>query len=286
MLAWYAVCMTEVVGEAAGDELVEWVDEDNEVIEVVTRRRMREENLRHRSVSILVLGTDGRLLVHQRSDDKDLLPGWWDVCIGGVVGVGESYDNAAVRELAEEIGVDVDDPALSDPPLIDLGLARHDGPHANEISHLYQLVHDGPFTYADGEVLQARFVGPDEFGELVGEFPFLPGSVAMLLAFVPEFARAHEAATGAAVPSERLRWRTVHRVEFTIEPFIEGQPGPHVTAPIDALAAMGIETEFGPFGSGCSVIPELTSGAVSAVINAAFENGATHVNIDVTRDDA
>ena len=270
-------------GDTTGDELVAWVDEHDELIEVVTRRRMRDENLRHRSVSILVLGTDGRLLVHQRSDDKDLLPGWWDVCVGGVVGFAEGYDEAARRELAEEIGIDAIAEGIE---LLDLGMAQHDGPHAAEISHLYQLEHDGPFTFADDEVAQARFVTPDEFGALARDHPFLPGSLAMLLAFVPEFARAHAEATGTRGTSDALRWDTVHRVEFTIEPFVEGQPGPHVTAPIDALAAMGVEAEFGPFGSEFRVTSALTSATVSAVINAAFENGATHLNIDVTRDDA
>jgi isopentenyldiphosphate isomerase len=265
-----------------GDELVEWVDEFDVVIEVVTRRRMRTENLRHRSVSILVMSSDGRLLVHQRSDDKDLLPGWWDVCVGGVVGVGESSPDAAIRELAEELGIEL---AADATALVDLGRAQHVDSHAVEVSDLYRLVHDGPFRFADGEIAQARFVTPTEFGELVGSHPFLPGSIAMLLTFVPEFAHAHAIATAAAAAGERLRWDTVHRVEFTIEPFIEGQPGPHVTAPIEALAAMGIEAEFGPFGSGCRVEPACTSGAVSAVINAAFENGATHVNIDVTKDE-
>ena len=97
---------------------------------------------------------------------------------------------------------------------------------------------------------------------------------------------AQQPATGARAAPDALRWDTVHRVEFTIEPFVEGQPGPHVTAPIDALAAMGVEAEFGPFGSEFRVTSALTSATVSAVINAAFENGATHLNIDVTRDDA
>jgi uncharacterized protein YqgV (UPF0045/DUF77 family) len=73
-------------------------------------------------------------------------------------------------------------------------------------------------------------------------------------------------------------------VEFTIEPFVEGRPGPHVTAAIDAAAARGLDVEVGPFGS--SVVVELAEvGAVIGVISdAAMANGATHVSVHVARE--
>ncbi|HUF97465.1 MAG TPA: hypothetical protein VMM60_04995 [Ilumatobacter sp.] len=73
----------------------------------------------------------------------------------------------------------------------------------------------------------------------------------------------------------------MHRVEFTVEPFIEGQPGPHVVAPIEALTASGIEVEVGPFGSSCLVEATATADAVGIIVREAFARGATHVNIDV-----
>ena len=73
----------------------------------------------------------------------------------------------------------------------------------------------------------------------------------------------------------------MHRVEFTIEPFLEGQPGPHVTAAIDAASALGHEVEVGPFGSGCVVRSAEIADVVAAVVGAAVANGADHVNIDI-----
>ncbi len=73
----------------------------------------------------------------------------------------------------------------------------------------------------------------------------------------------------------------MQRVEFTIEPFVEGSPGPHVTEPIAAISSMGVQVELGPFGTGCTVDEQRTAEVVAAVVNAAFANGATHVNIDV-----
>ena len=77
----------------------------------------------------------------------------------------------------------------------------------------------------------------------------------------------------------------MHRVEFTIEPFVEGRPGPHVTAAIDAVTDLGHDVEVGPFGSGCVVPLDTTADVVAAVIRAAVANGADHVNIDIQQVD-
>lgn len=166
-------------------ELVEVVDASDRVIEVVTRARMRAENLLHRSVAIAVFGTDGRLLVHRRSDAKDVWPGRWDVCVGGVVAVGESYDEAAARELAEEIGVEIDPGAR---PLRHVADGRYDDEHVRTITRLYVVEHDGPFHFADGEVTEARLVTPDELRILSARETFLPDSWTLALPHLGAFA--------------------------------------------------------------------------------------------------
>lgn len=75
----------------------------------------------------------------------------------------------------------------------------------------------------------------------------------------------------------------MQRVEFTIEPFLEGRPGRHVTAPTDALRDMGVDVEIGPFGSSCDVDDGRTGEVVATVVRLAVEHGASHVNVDVTR---
>ena len=42
---------------------------------------------------------------------------------------------------------------------------------------------------------------------------------------------------------------TMLNVEFTVEPFVEGSPGAHVTAAVAAVERCGLSVDFGPFGS-------------------------------------
>ena len=71
-------------------------------------------------------------------------------------------------------------------------------------------------------------------------------------------------------------------LEFTIEPFVEGHPGPHVRAAVDAVEALGVAVEFGPFGSSCRTASTTMSAVAAAIVQEAFANGATHVSMHVS----
>ena len=70
------------------------------------------------------------------------------------------------------------------------------------------------------------------------------------------------------------------RVEFTVEPFVDGAPGPHVRAALDTIAAAGVEAEFGPFGSSFVVDHDGLQVLTDAVA-AAMAAGATRVSTQV-----
>jgi 8-oxo-dGTP pyrophosphatase MutT (NUDIX family) len=106
------------MSETVGEELVEVVDRAGNVLDVVTRSRMRAERLRHRCTYVAVVeGPADRgfgdgldlatpLVVHRRADWKDTYPSFWDVAFGGVCGAGERWEASARRELVEEAGIE------------------------------------------------------------------------------------------------------------------------------------------------------------------------------------
>ena len=155
-------------------ELVDVVDLDDGVLATVARTRLRAENLRHRAVFVLVRSSRGEVLVHRRSDTKDLWPGLWDLAVGGVVTAGEGYDDAAVREIAEELGV-------TGVVLERLGGGRYEDDDVRLLGVVYRIEHDGPFTFADGEVVEAAFVGLADLEERLRQDRFVPDSVALVL---------------------------------------------------------------------------------------------------------
>ena len=89
----------------ASTESVVVVDDNNNILGAVPRKDMRAQALCHRATYIFVFNSLGQLYVQQRTESKDIYPGYFDPATGGVVTEGESYDHAARRELAEELGI-------------------------------------------------------------------------------------------------------------------------------------------------------------------------------------
>nr|BFD88322.1 hypothetical protein StreXyl84_77230 [Streptomyces sp. Xyl84] len=90
------------------DELVERVDDHDRVSGVVVGRRQAiREGWLHRVAVTVCRDERGRILVHRRSGQLSRFPGLCEAVVGGAVDVGESYEQAAARELAEELGIRV-----------------------------------------------------------------------------------------------------------------------------------------------------------------------------------
>lgn len=166
----------DAVNEPSGParEPVDEVSRDGTVLRTVTRGEMRAGRLRHRAVFIAVLDGGGRLLVHRRSADKDLWPGWWDVCVGGVLAAGEDWAAGAERELAEELGVTVSE-------LVPLGDGLYEDRDVALVARCFVAVHDGPFPCPDGEITETRWVDAGGLGQLLSVEKFLPDGAALVL---------------------------------------------------------------------------------------------------------
>jgi isopentenyldiphosphate isomerase len=153
---------------AVSDEPVEVVDADGEVLDVVTRAEMRARNLRHRAVAVFVRRSDGDLLVHQRAPWKDVWPSYWDLAFGGVCAVGETWIDAARRELREEAGIAG--------PLEPAGRGAYEDDAVSAVAEAFTITHDGPCTFPDGEVVASAWIPLAELPAWVATHDVCPDS--------------------------------------------------------------------------------------------------------------
>jgi 8-oxo-dGTP pyrophosphatase MutT (NUDIX family) len=159
-------------GRPADRGLVDVIDHDGRVTAVVSRAVMRRDNLRHRSVGILVMNSAGEVLVHRRAETKDVWPGQWDIAAGGVVESGEAAEAAARRELGEELGIEGTEMRF-------LGEADFEDGAVRCRCSMFEVRHDGPVRFADGEVAEARWVPARELADFLRSRRVVPDSVAV-----------------------------------------------------------------------------------------------------------
>lgn len=91
------------------EELIQVVDEHTgePTGELVTRKDIFEKKLWCRSTNVFIVNSEGQILCHQRSLNKERFPGVWSTHFGGHVTAGESFKINAVKELEEEVGLPV-----------------------------------------------------------------------------------------------------------------------------------------------------------------------------------
>lgn len=152
----------------AQDEILDIVDEHDTVIGQAPRRRVYAERLRHRAAFVLVRDAEGRVFVHRRSDRKLVFPSHHDMFVGGVVGTGETYDEAARREAAEELGV----PDL--PPPTPLFRFLYETPEHTWWSAIYEVRCDAPVDPQPEEVAWHTFLTDEELRQRLDEWLWVP----------------------------------------------------------------------------------------------------------------
>ncbi|MEO6997859.1 MAG: phosphotransferase [Terracoccus sp.] len=129
----------------AAEEQVGVYDADGREVTSVPRSRMRAENLRHGATAVVVRDDLGRVYVHRRTTTKDVYPGLLDFAAGGVLQAGENPYDGAVREAAEELGV-------QGVPLVDAGEADYADRSSTYRAFRYITIYDGPIRWQPEEV--------------------------------------------------------------------------------------------------------------------------------------
>jgi len=85
-----------------------YIDVVNKKDEVIGKELKSEKLLKgfiSRVVAVYLRDSEGKFLMCKRADHKDDAPGLWDLAVCGNVESGETYEEAAARELKEELNI-------------------------------------------------------------------------------------------------------------------------------------------------------------------------------------
>jgi isopentenyl-diphosphate Delta-isomerase len=159
---------------------VDIVDESDKVIGSATLGECLSKGIIHRAVAVLVVRSNGSVLLQQRSVKDDWHPGLWTVSCTGHVKEGETYDAAGRRELKEELGLQTPIearskhriPTIREGPLVE-----------NEWVQLFVTRTESEVSIDPVEVEAVRVVDPSELAALISRGPLTPDARILLSAY-------------------------------------------------------------------------------------------------------
>jgi len=159
-------------------EIIDIVDDNNNILGKAPREEVHEKKLIHKGVHIFIFNSDGKLLLQKRSMKKKHYPGRWGD-IAGHIPSGQTYGEAAERELEEEIGIKTELQYLFSVK------KRDETVGDNENLNLYIGYHDGPFNTDKEEVDEVRFFSLEKIIEMIENTPEVFASGAFM--FLTEY---------------------------------------------------------------------------------------------------
>lgn len=145
-------------------------EEGNKTGEIKLREEVHRDGDWHKSVHIWIVNDKGEVLLQKRSPNKDSHPNMWDISSAGHLVAGDDSLSGALREIKEELGVEVLPERLS---LI--GTRKKAGKYTqtfinNEFSDVYLLRWSLPLNQLyiqEEEVSAVKYVSLDEFRNMI-----------------------------------------------------------------------------------------------------------------------
>lgn len=157
----------------SADEIIDIVDEHDRVIGQAPRAEAYARGLSHRCAFVLVRDARQRIFVHRRTDRKLVFPSLYDMFVGGVLAAGETYDEGALREAEEELGVR----GLPQPRRL-FTFLYEDGAGHSWWSGVYEVRCDLPVRPQAEEVAWHTFLTEDELAARLTAWDWVPDGLA------------------------------------------------------------------------------------------------------------
>lgn len=161
------------------EEYLDVINENDEVIGKATKEECHKKKLLHRGSCVLIFNKKGELLIQKRSRLNINWKGYWAASAGGHVYVGETYEDAAKRELEEELDIVTDNLEF---------LFKIIDESCPSIDAVFKCIHDGPFKLNE-EVEILEFIELNNLKEeiLKNKRPFAKPFVERFNKYLEEF---------------------------------------------------------------------------------------------------
>ena len=145
-------------------ETLSVVDENDNLLKGEDRDNIHSSKKWHRGIEIFLFNSKGEILVQRRSPDKDKQPNKYDCSVSGHVDYGKNYEETALREMEEELGIK----KVEIKPLLHFRFIA--GSHDYHVEKLFTCIYDGEIK-PNEEVTEIKFFKMDDLKRMIIEKP-------------------------------------------------------------------------------------------------------------------
>lgn len=144
-------------------EFIDIVDGKDQVVGKATYADIYLRLLTHRIVHILIFNDRGEMAIQKRSKSKSFMPSAWSTAVGDHVRSGETYEQAALREFREELGMYLPLELLSKDPYEDRVYEKG----LKKFLTTFKCDYNGPFSLNHEEVESIDFFSLKEIKTMI-----------------------------------------------------------------------------------------------------------------------
>ncbi|SDE56818.1 isopentenyl-diphosphate Delta-isomerase [Riemerella columbipharyngis] len=150
------------------EESVVLVNEDDTVIGTMEKMKAHRLGLLHRAFSIFLFDKQGNMLLQKRAREKYHSPNLWTNAVCSHPRENETYKDAAIRRLREELGIET---LLTErfhfiyKAEVDGGLWEH------ELDYVFTGIYNGEFQLNPKEVSEVRYISMENLDKELKDHP-------------------------------------------------------------------------------------------------------------------
>ena len=142
------------------EEVVVLVDEENNVLGYLGKLEAHKKGLLHRAISVIIYNSKGEQLIQKRALNKYHWAGIWSNTCCSHPRKNETFEQAAVRRLFEELGIKTE---LKEAfCFIYKATDKKSGLTEWEYDTVFTGIYDGEFEFNKDEVAEIKWINTDD----------------------------------------------------------------------------------------------------------------------------
>jgi len=150
------------------EEMLDILNSDGTLTgEIISKKDAHKNGVWHRAAHVWFFNNNNEILLQKRANHIESHPGKYDISAAGHLTAGDTFIKGALREVKEELGIELEEKDLVKIGELHNESTQHEGKYINkEYNDIYVVKKDIPiseFIIQESEVSLVKYIPIEEF---------------------------------------------------------------------------------------------------------------------------